>query len=94
MPKFDDVETTVEELQQRITRVSDFIGGIEVSRFDGSDLRDITLTIGGKPMTFSGQTYLFHFALPNFYFHATVAYSILRHNGIAIGKRDFIGSIA
>jgi hypothetical protein len=94
VPKFDDVETTIEELQQRLTRVREFVESIDPARFDASAERDITMPIGGQPKTFTGQTYLLHFALPNFYFHSTVAYAILRHNGIAIGKRDFIGGVS
>ena len=60
-------------------------------RIDGSEERTITLKIGGQPMSFEGQPYLLKFALPNFYFHLTTAYAILRHNGVELGKRDFIG---
>ena len=60
---------------------------------DGSEGRTVTLSIGGQSMSFRGQDYLLHFALPNFFFHMTTAYAILRHNGIQIGKRDFTGSI-
>jgi hypothetical protein len=60
---------------------------------DGSEDRDITLTVGGQDLHFKGESYLVHFALPNFYFHATTAYDILRACGVVIGKRDFIGAI-
>jgi hypothetical protein len=93
VPKFADVETSFDELQQRLARVSEFVKGIDPGRIDGSEEREIVLTIGGQPRTFNGQTYLFNFALPNFYFHLTTAYAILRHNGIMIGKRDFLGPI-
>lgn len=94
VPKFDDVEKSFDEVQQRLARVTEFVKSIDPARIDGSEEREITLPIGGQPMTFKGQTYLLHFALPNFYFHLTTAYAILRHNGIAIGKRDFIGTIS
>jgi hypothetical protein len=94
VPKFDDVEKSFDEVQQRLARVTEFVKSIDPARIDGSEEREITLSIGGQPMTFKGQTYLLHFALPNFYFHLTTAYAILRHNGIAIGKRDFIGTIS
>ena len=93
VPKFEDVEKTFDELRQRLSRVSQFVRGFDAAQIDGSEEREITLPIGGNTMTFSGQAYLLHFALPNFFFHQTTAYAILRHNGIAIGKRDFIGSV-
>jgi hypothetical protein len=93
VPKFADIETSFDELQQRLARVSEFVRGIDPDRIGGSEEREIALTIGGQPKTFSARTYLFSFALPNFYFHLTTAYAILRHNGIAIGKRDFLGPI-
>ena len=60
---------------------------------DGSEDRTVTLSVGGQTLTFQGQPYLLHFVLPNFFFHQTTAYLILRHNGIQIGKRDFVGAI-
>ncbi|MBZ6075293.1 DUF1993 domain-containing protein [Microvirga puerhi] len=93
VPKFEDVEKSFDELQQRLARVIEFVNSIEPARIDGSEEREITLPLGGQTRTFNGQTYLLYFALPNFYFHLTTAYAILRHNGIAIGKRDFIGVV-
>ena len=93
VPKFEDVEKTFDELKQRLSKVVEFVRGFDVAQIDGSEEREITLPIGGNTMTFRGQAYLLHFALPNFFFHQTTAYAILRHNGIAIGKRDFIGSV-
>ena len=92
-PKYEDAEKTFPELLARIDRVLDFIGSIPADRIDGQEDRTIALTLGGQQMTFQGQPYLLHFALPNFYFHATTAYAILRHNGIEVGKRDFLGQI-
>lgn len=92
VPSFPDTETTFDELQQRITKTLDFIKGLKPAQFDGGESRDVTLTIAGQKMTWKGATYLFHFALPNFYFHATTTYDILRHNGVDVGKRDFIGA--
>ena len=94
VPKFEDVEKSFEDLQQRLARVTEFVKSISPAQIDGSEDREITLPIGGQSMAFKGQTYLLHFALPNFYFHLTTAYAILRHNGIVIGKRDFIGAIS
>ena len=94
VPKFEDVEKSFDDLQQRLVRVTEFVKSISPDQIDGSEDWDITLPIGGQSMAFKGQTYLLHFALPNFYFHLTTAYAILRHNGIVIGKRDFIGAIS
>jgi hypothetical protein len=93
VPRFEDVEKSFDELQQRLAGVADFVRSVEPAQIDGSEDREITLPIGGRSLTFNGQTYLLRFALPNFFFHVTTAYAILRHNGIAIGKRDFIGSV-
>jgi hypothetical protein len=92
-PRFEDVETTVPELQERIARTLALIETVPAGEVDGSQGRTITLTMGGQTMTFEGQPYLLHFALPNFFFHLTAAYAILRHNGIQIGKRDFMGAV-
>ena len=92
-PRFEDVETSMPELQGRLARTLAFLGTIPAVEVDGSETRTITLTVGGETMTFRGQPYLLHFALPNFFFHLTAAYAILRHNGVPLGKRDFIGAI-
>jgi hypothetical protein len=92
VPSFPDTEATIPELQQRIQKTVDFIKGLKPAQFEGAEDRDVTLTIAGQKITWKGATYLFHFAFPNFYFHATTAYDILRHNGLDVGKRDFIGS--
>lgn len=73
--------------------MSEFVKGIDPGRIDASEERKIVLTIGGQLRTFNGQTYLFNFAPPNFYFHLTTAYAIFRHNGTMIGKRGFLGPI-
>lgn len=91
-PKFEDTEATFDELKARIAKTIDFVGSVPASEIDGSEDRQITLTIGGNPMTFAGRVYLLHFALPNFYFHMTTAYDILRHEGVPLGKRDFMGA--
>jgi len=90
-PKWEDNETTIAELQARIARTTDFIQGFEASRFDGAETRTVKLTIRGEPVEYAGLAYLAHVALPNFFFHATTAYDILRHAGVELGKRDFIG---
>jgi hypothetical protein len=70
-----------------------FVEGFAPKDIDGSETRDITLTVGGQTLHFKGEPYLVHFVLPNFYFHTTTAYAILRRCGVDIGKRDFLGAI-
>ena len=92
LPKYEDIETTFAELTARIDKTLAFVGSFQPAQIDGQEDRDINLTIAGNPVTFKGQPYLLHFALPNFYFHMSMAYAILRHNGVDVGKRDFVGS--
>ena len=92
VPSYEDTETTFAELQARIAKTVAFIEGISAGQIDGSETRDITLKVGGNEMTFKGKDYLLQFVIPNFYFHVTAAYAILRHNGLDIGKKDFLGS--
>jgi len=93
IPAYADTETTFAELQARIAKTVDFIKSLKPEQFEGADTREVTLKIGGQEMKFKGAVYLSHFAFPNFYFHATTAYDILRNNGVDVGKRDFIGTI-
>jgi hypothetical protein len=93
VPKYADDEKTFAALKARIAKTVKFVESIAPKDLDGSEGRDITLTVGGQELHFKGEPYLVHFALPNFYFHATTAYAILRRCGIDIGKRDFIGAI-
>jgi hypothetical protein len=92
IPKFPDEEASFAELQARIAKTLDYVKGFKPAQIDGSEGREITLPIGGQPMNFTGQEFLLNFALPNLYFHITTAYNILRHNGVEIGKRDFLGT--
>ena len=92
-PKYDDNETTIAELKARIARTIDFIEGFAESQFAGAEAREVSLKIRDKILTYKGLPYLAHVALPNFFFHATTAYDILRHNGVELGKRDFIGTV-
>ncbi len=92
-PKFTDNEASFEELKDRIKKTVDFLNGLKPAQIDGSEAREISFPIGGKPRTFQGQAYLLHWALPNFFFHVTTAYDLLRHNGVEVGKRDFLGSV-
>ena len=90
IPKFEDTETTVDELKARIARTLDFIGGLDPAKFNGSEDRELAIMIGGKETKMTGRVYLFNRAIPNFMFHVTTAYSILRHNGVEVGKNDFL----
>ena len=89
-PKYEDNETTVEQLKERIAKTVTYIKEFRPAQIDGSEDRDITITLGGQPRNFKGENYLTGFALPNFYFHTTTAYAILRHNGVELGKADFM----
>ena len=91
-PKFEDTETTFDELKARIAKTLDFIKSVPAREIDGSEDKDVTLTVGGQPRTLKGQHYLVRNALPNFFFHVTTAYDILRHKGVEIGKRDYLGT--
>ncbi len=90
-PKWEDNETSFPELQARIARTVAFVNGFTAAQIDGSETRAISIPLGGKPATFTGQDYLLRFALPNFYFHCATAYDLLRHAGMPLGKRDFLG---
>jgi uncharacterized protein len=91
VPKYADEESSFEELRQRIGKTLDFLKGLKPAQIDGAEGREITIPIAGEPMTFTGQVYLLFLAMPNFYFHVTTAYAILRQCGVEIGKRDFVG---
>ena len=91
MPRYEDNEKTFAELGQQLEKTRGFLAGLDKKDFDGADIRSIELKVGGDTVTFDGMTYLLYFALPNFYFHYTTAYDILRHAGLGIGKRDFLG---
>jgi uncharacterized protein len=99
-PNWPDEEVTIDQLRVRIAKTVDFVNSFSAAQLEGAETRDITLSprrsyamtaLGGKPTTFKGARLLFNFELPNFYFHATTAYAILRHCGVELGKRDFMG---
>jgi hypothetical protein len=92
VPKHEDGETTFEQLQQRIAKVIAFVESVPAERIDGSEDRRIVLTLRKEEVVFNGLRYLTAFALPNFYFHVVTAYDILRHNGVELGKRDYVGN--
>ena len=93
VPKMDDNEQTFADLQTRIDTVMTFIGGLDQGKFDQAATREIITQAGTpKEKRFTGQSYLLNYGLPHFFFHTTTAYSILRHNGVEVGKKDYIGT--
>lgn len=92
VPSFEDNETTFPQLKERIAKTIKFIQSVDAAQIDGSEARKIAYTQRGKESNFIGQQYLLSYILPNLYFHITTAYLILRHNGVEIGKRDYLGS--
>ena len=91
-PKYDDVEVGFPELKERIARTIALLDSFGPARIDGSEERPIELKTPTRTLRFTGQDFLTQFALPNFFFHMTAAYAILRHNGVPVGKRDFLGA--
>ncbi len=90
-PKWDDNEKTFDELIARLDKAIDYMKGFKPAQIDGSEEKEVVLKSPRGEMKFKGQPFLAHFILPNFYFHATTTYNILRHNGVELGKMDFIG---
>ena len=92
IPKHEDTEQTFDELKARIAKTVDYVKSFKPEQVDGTEEKEVTFPIGPQQtMTLKGAQYLIGFALPNFYFHATTAYDILRQSGVEIGKRDFLG---
>jgi hypothetical protein len=91
-PKHEDVEETFAELKARIAKTIDFIQTFKPAQIDGSEDKVIHLKLGQREVDFKGMQYLLGHALPNFYFHVVTAYDILRHNGVEVGKRDYLGN--
>jgi len=90
-PVFEDNETTLEQLSERIRKTLAYLDTVTAKDIDGSEQRDIVIPRGNRePRRFKGEFYLKHFALPNFFFHATTLYALLRHNGVELGKADFL----
>ena len=93
VPAYDDSEQTFAELQARISKTLEFIEGLDVSAFDDSEQRQIVLRPGTpKERAIGGQAYLLNYGLPQFFFHVTTTYALLRHNGVELGKKDFMGA--
>ena len=92
VPRHEDTEQTIAELKARIAKTLDFIESVKPQSIDGSDEREVLIKQRGQDVKYSGLQYLLAVAQPNFYFHVTTAYNILRHNGVELGKRDFLGN--
>ena len=90
-PKFEDNETTMDELFARVKKTIDFIDSVPAASLEGSETRDIKIPLRDRTVEFKGLAFLQHWAIPNFFFHHVTAYNLLRHNGVDIGKRDFLG---
>ena len=92
IPKHEDTEQTFAELKARIAKTIAFVQSVKPAQFEGTEDKEIVLKLGANEVKFNGMQFLLGHALPNFYFHVTTAYNILRHNGVEIGKRDYIGN--
>jgi len=92
-PKWEDNEATMAEVRARIQKTIDYVKSFSAVQIDGSEGREISIPRRtGDPLRFDGETYLKHYALPNFFFHVTTAYALLRHAGVAVGKNDYLGN--
>jgi uncharacterized protein len=91
-PKFEDNETSIPEFKERIAATIAYLKTIKPEQLNGTEDKDVQVPIRGTPMTFKAEAYLKHFAMANMWFHVSTAYNILRHNGVELGKMDFLGS--
>jgi hypothetical protein len=93
VPKFEDNETTVAELRERICKTIDYVNSVPASAYEGSETREVVIPLRNRdPLHFQGEAYLKHWALPNFFFHVTTAYALLRSAGVELGKQDFLAA--
>jgi hypothetical protein len=93
LPKWDDSEASLDDLRARIRKTLDYVQSFQPSQIDGSENREVVIPLRNRdPLTFTGEAYLRHWALPNFYFHATTLYALLRHAGVDLGKGDYLGA--
>jgi hypothetical protein len=92
-PKFEDNETTLAELRERIRKTVAYVQSVPAAQIDGNEGKDIVVPRRDGSMTLKGEFYLKHYVLPNFYFHVTTAYALLRHNGVELGKSDYLGAM-
>ncbi|MGX5219160.1 DUF1993 domain-containing protein [Pseudomonas segetis] len=93
VPSYADDEASIAELKARIAKTLAFIQTVKPEQIDGSEDKTINIKLPSRELSFNGQMFLLHFALPNFYFHISCSYAILRHNGVKIGKMDFLGAV-
>ncbi|WP_339490529.1 DUF1993 domain-containing protein [Pseudomonas sp. EL_65y_Pfl2_R95] len=93
VPSYADTEASIAELKERIAKTSAFVQSFKAEQIDGSEEKTINIKLPSRELSFSGQMFLLHFALPNFYFHISTCYAILRHNGVKIGKMDYLGAV-
>jgi hypothetical protein len=91
-PSFPDTETTYAELQARVAKTIEFLATVDRALIDGAGAREVTMKVRGNELKFTAERYLLQFALPNFFFHVTTAYGVLRHSGVPLGKLDYLGS--
>lgn len=89
-PKFEDAEQSLAELKARIQKTLEYVASVPASQIDGTEQKEITFPVGPTTRTMQGEAYLKHWMFPNLYFHITTAYLMLRHNGVELGKRDFL----
>lgn len=92
-PKFDDTETSFAELRQRIAKTLEYMRSVPAARIDGTEDKDVVVPRRDGSITLKGEFYLKHYVLPNVFFHVTTAYALLRHNGVDLGKGDFLGPL-
>ena len=94
VPSLPAIDNSFAEMKARIDKTIDFLKGLRSNQLDGKEDSTVTITAGGQQRNFRAQVYLYHFAMPNFYFHITTAYDIMRHNGVMLGKRDYLGNMS
>jgi uncharacterized protein len=92
-PKFEDNETSLAELRERIAKTVAYVQSVPMAQIDGTEAKDVVVPRRDGSMTLKGEFYLKHFVLPNFFFHTTTAYALLRHNGVDLGKGDYLGAL-
>jgi hypothetical protein len=92
-PPFADDEKSLDDLRQRVRKTIDYLESVPAAQIDGSDGREVSVPRRAGAITMTGEAYLKHFALPNFFFHVTTTYALLRHNGVELGKIDFLGAL-
>ena len=93
-PKFDDTEASLAELRVRIQKTVEFVRSVPASQIDGTEAKDVAVPRRDGSITLKGEFYLKHFVMPNFYFHVTTAYALLRHCGVDLGKSDYLGALS